>query len=82
MYFLHASLIVWQMSKRSPEADAKGDFWKKMRLGATAVVAVGTGVFAVTSAIRKQGVVSSIFDDLKTALHAALNHLLLHLTSW
>jgi len=43
-----------QMSKHSMEHD-KGDFWKKMRYGATAAVAVGTGVYAVTTAVRKQG---------------------------
>ena len=41
-----------------------------MRMGATAAVALGTGLYAVTSAIKRQGVVSTIIGDVKTALHS------------
>ena len=48
-----------QMSKHSLEND-KVDFWKKMRYGATAAVAVGTSLYAVTTAVKKQGLIRPI----------------------
>ena len=58
------------MSKHSLEDD-KGDFWKKMRYGATAAVAVGTGLYAVTTAVRKQGLITNLVDEVKTVMHTA-----------
>jgi hypothetical protein len=58
------------MSKSSQEDESSCEFWKKMRMGATAAVALGTGMYAVTSAIKRQGVVSTIIGDVKTALHS------------
>ena len=57
------------MSKRGQE-DVAGDgsFWKKMRMGATAAVAVGTGVYALANTLKRQGLVSNIIDDVKTAV--------------
>ena len=63
------SLILQVMSKHSIP-DEGGDFWKKMRYGATAAVAAGTGLYALTSAIKKQGFVSNLVDEVKTAIHA------------
>lgn len=59
-----------QMSKHSLEND-KVDFWKKMRYGATAAVAVGTSLYAVTTAVKKQGLITNLVDEVKTAMHTA-----------
>ena len=56
------------MSKHSIPAEG-GDFWKKMRYGATAAVTIGTGLYALTSTIKKQGLFSNLVDEVKTALH-------------
>ena len=63
------SLILQAMSKHSIPAEGS-DIWKKVRYGATAAVAAGTGLYALTSAIKKQGFVSNLVDEVKTAMHA------------
>ena len=50
--------------------DVKGDFWKKMRYGAAAAVTLGSGIYAVTSVLKKQGF-SNIVDEVKTAMQTA-----------
>ena len=63
-----APLLALQgMSKRSLENESI-DLWKTMRYGATAAVAVGTGVYAVTTALKKQGVLANLVDEVKTAM--------------
>lgn len=58
------------MSKHSLDQD-QWEFWKKLKYGATAAVAVGAGVYAVTSAVKKQGLITDLVDEVKTAVHAA-----------
>ena len=57
-----------KMSKHSLEPDKK-NFWKKMKYSATAAVAVGTGLYAVTAALKKPGLIASLVDEVKTAMH-------------
>ena len=58
------------MSKHAIDDDDKGDFWKKMRYGAAAAVTLGSGLYAVTSVLKKQGF-SSFVDEVKTAMQTA-----------
>ena len=48
------------MSKHSISDGAEREFWKKVRFGAAAAVTLGTGVYAITSALKQQGVVSNL----------------------
>ena len=64
------SLILQVMSKHNIPTEGS-DIWKKVRYGATAAVAAGTGLYALTSAIKKQGFVSNLVDEVKTAMHAS-----------
>ena len=66
------------MSKHAIDDDDKGDFWKKMRYGAAAAVAFGSGLCAVTSVLKKQGL-SSFVDEVKTAMQTA-PHLMADIT--
>ena len=59
-----------QMSKHTIENDVNGDFWKKMRYGAAAAVTVGSGLYAVTSVLKKQSF-SSFVDEVKNVMHTA-----------
>ena len=45
---------VQEMSKRGNDTDQ--EFWKKIRLGATAVATVGTGMLAAASVLKHQGI--------------------------
>ena len=58
------------MSKHAIDDDDKGDFWKKMRYGAAAAVTLGSGLYAVTSVLKKQGL-SSFVDEVKTVMQTA-----------
>ena len=58
------------MSKHAIDDDDKGDFWKKMRYGAAAAVTLGSGLYAVTSVLKKQGF-SSFVDEVKIAMQTA-----------
>ena len=58
------------MSKHAIDDDNKGDFWKKMRYGAAAAVTLGSGLYAVTSVLKKQGL-SSFVDEVKTVMQTA-----------
>ena len=55
------------MSKHAIDDDVKGDFWKKVRYGAAAAVTLGSGIYAVTSVLKRQGL-SNIVDEFKTAM--------------
>ena len=59
------------MSKHAIDKEANADFWKKMRYGATAAVTVGSGLYAVTSVLKKQGVLSNIVEEVKTVMSTA-----------
>ena len=63
------------MSKHAIDDDDKGDFWKKMRYGAAAAVTLGSGLYAVTSVLKKQGF-SSFVDEVKTAMQQTAPHLM------
>ena len=67
---LHILSNVLVMSKQ-PIAEEGGDFWKKIRYSATATAAIGAGLFAITSVIKKQGFVSNLVDEMQAAMHAA-----------
>ena len=43
-----------EMSKHAGD-DAQGDFWKKMKYGAAAAVAVGSGICAMASVLKNKG---------------------------
>ena len=58
-----------EMSKHSIDEDVKGVFWKKMRYGAAAAVTLGSGIYAVSSVLKQQGLFSMV-DEVKTAIHA------------
>ena len=62
------------MSKRGNDNDS--EFWKKIRLGATAVVTVGTGMFAAASVLKHQGMGANFFDEVKAAMQAPPQHIL------
>ena len=59
------------MSKHSISDGAEREFWKKVRFGAAAAVTLGTGVYAITSALKQQGVVSNFVMGLQQACQAA-----------
>ena len=54
------------MSKHTIDDD-HSDFWKKMRYGAAAAVTLGSGLYAVTSVLKKQGL-SSFVDEVKSVM--------------
>ena len=54
------------MSKRGNDNDS--EFWKKIRLGATAVVTVGTGMFAAASVLKHHGMGANFFEEVKAAM--------------
>ena len=62
------------MSKRGNDNDP--EFWKKIRLGATAVVTVGTGMFAAASVLKHQGMGANFFDEVTAAMQAPPQHIL------
>ena len=59
------------MSKHSISGKAEGEFWKRVRYGAAAAVTVGTGVYAVTSVLKQQGVVTNLVSGIQQACQAA-----------
>ena len=58
------------MSKRGNDNDP--EFWKKIRLGATAVVTVGTGMFAAASVLKHHGMGANFFDEGSLAYSAGV----------
>ena len=62
------------MSKRGNDNDP--EFWKKIRLGATAVVTVGTGMFAAASVLKHHGMGANFFDEVKAAMQTPPQHTL------
>ena len=74
---LHILSNVLVMSKQ-PIAEEGGDFWKKIRYSATATAAIGAGLFAITSVIKKQGFVSNLVDEMQAAMHARVSVRVVH----
>ena len=58
------------MSKHAIDDNIQGDLWKKMKYGAATAVAVGSGIYAITSALKNKGF-SNMVDEVKTAMHTA-----------
>ena len=59
------------MPKHTTEDNESSDFWKRMRYGAAAAVTLGSGIYAAASVLKKRGLVTSIVDDVKVAMHTA-----------
>ena len=60
------------MSKHPLEEGARDEFWKRMRFGAAATIAVSAGLYAVTRGFNKETDLTEFLNGVKTVLHTPL----------